>query len=989
MKKARILFLLCLVAALTIGMAVTASANEEPTPIESIWFTVTEPMADTPIPEGALDGVSVMCKTASQGEVLEYPDAIESVVWSWNDGGYFQPHNTYVARLTITLKEGYQFNSQVIVIQGEDMSYYTPDGNTVTAELYINPQAAQYTAAYVETLPVPTPGEAIAPYSYTPEGNAFTVAGTWYVYDYQTQTAVPAAGNFEDGKLYQLQLTATAATGWEFDSPYLHILNPGEFYQQEYYGDSWEGPNMTVTVSAPCGEMEWIHDVPVIGAPDSITAGGTITVPTLSSKYENVNITAQWLDANYDPATGTFQDGKVYYLHLTITPKEGYLLNSWIWASDEEGDRLGSCEANGTKADILVKYSLLPKVDKVEISGVVGAVIGQTPTTEGIKAPENVHYSLDGANWHNETTYEEFTSFVDGNRYCLYIYVHAAEGYEFTEDTVVTVNGEEVKNAYIGDEYIEIPMIYSFLKQIDKVDITVPAPEVGQTATLDSIVLPEGIELDENQSYWYEYVTEEVEGENWGHQKQVEGAFQKGHKYYLELNFHVKSGYEFTEEAELYLNGAPVDGYKDTYGHLWSNGGYLHTCYSFMEVINKVEITGVPAPAVGQTATTEDIKIAGAGKAEIFWIEEGAQSAEPFTGKFEAGKAYYLQISFDSAEGTEFAENCIITVNGEEAENGWAWGEGGYASVRYSFKTVIDKVEITGLPQFSVGGTASVGSLKAPEGANYTVIGMWVDAEGDDSESFTGTFKADGVYMLYVGAEPKDGYEFAEEVQFLIDGKAPETAQVGTGPEYVVAQYYFAPSYEEYGKLELTVKDPVIGGKIEDYTPKAPEDSKYELEAMWGVSEDGKTWRQASGVFEEGKYYMLRLYINLRIDEENTWFGNNPQASINGVDIVWDGDENYAGPSYMSMMFNSGKLCNHTYGNWTSADGKTHSQTCSKCGDVVTENHVWTSNSDEKCDTCGYNRSDNPPTGDAIIPACLLALCSVTALVVIKRRSVR
>lgn len=986
MRKARILFLLCLVAALTIGMAVTASADEPTGQITSVHITVTEPLDGTPIPEGPLEGTTVTVQTGD----IDCSDVIASVEWIWQESGYFQGHNTYAPMVKVTLKEGSEFAPYVAVYKnGFGFGSVEPVNGVINAEIPITAAPTQYTAAHVESLPVPTPGEAIAPYSYTPEGNAFTVAGTWQVYDYQTQTAVPAIGNFEDGKLYQLQLTVTAAAGWEFDGPYLHIMNPGELYQQEYYGDSWEGPNMTVTVSVPCGEMEWIGEIPVLGAPEGITAGDTITVPTLSSKYENVNITAQWLDGDYDPASGTFQDGKVYYLHLTITPKEGYLLNGWIRVCDEEGRYLAGSETNGTKAEVLVKYSLLPKVDKVEISGVVGAVIGQAPTTEGIKAPENVHYSVDGANWHNETTYEEFTSFVDGNRYCLYIYVHAAEGYEFTEDTVVTVNGEEVEEPYINDEYIEIPLIYSFLKQLDKVDITVPAPQIGQTATLEGIVLPEGIELEENQVYWYEYVTEVMDGENYGVQKPVEGAFQKGHKYYLDLNFYVKTGYELTEEAELYLNGALVEGYNDTYGHLWSNGGYLHTCYSFMEMINKVEITGVPTPVVGQTATTEDIKITGAGKSEIFWVEEGAESPEPFTGKFEAGKAYYLQISFDSAEGTEFAENCTITVNGEETDNGWASGEGGYVSLRYSFKTVIDKVEITGLPQFSVGGTASVGSLKAPEGANYTVKGMWNDATGDDGEPYTGTFKADGRYMLYVGVEPKDGYEFAEEVQFLIDGKAPETVQVHASPEYAIAQYYFAPAYEEHGKLELTVKDPVIGGKIEDYLPKAPEDSKYELEAMWGVSEDGKTWRQASGVFEEGKYYMLRLYINLRADEENTWFGNKPQASINGVDIVWDGDENYAGPSYMSMMFNSGKLCNHTYGNWTSADGKTHSKTCSKCGDVVTENHVWTSNSDEKCDTCGYNRSDNPPTGDAIIPAALLALCSVTALVIIKRRSVR
>lgn len=855
-------------------------------------------------------------------------------------------------------------------------------GMAVSASAELNNEP-MYIEPYVETLPVPVAGEAIAPFSYTPEGNPFAVTGTWYVYDYQTQAATAVTGNFEKGKLYQLQLTATAADGWAFPGPWIFVQNPNDIYEREYYTDTYNAQEMTFVISVPCGEMEQIHDVTVIGAPENITAGATIAIPTLTSKHDNANITAKWLDSDYEPVTGTFQDGKAYYLQFTITPKEGYVLNSWLQMYTEEGSYLGSGETTGTKAVVNIKYSLLPKVTQVDITGVTGAVIGQAPTTDGIQAPENALYAVDSAQWMNESTYEDFTVFADGNKYCLYIWVSVNAGYEFTEDTVVTVNGQQVETFHLGSAvYMEIHLPYSFLKPINKVDVTIPAPQIGQTATLDNIVLPEGMELDTNGSYWYEYENGS------GGQVPVAGAFLKGHKYYLQLNFYVQPGYELTEEAELYINGVSINEIYDTYGNLWGSGGYLHTSYSFLEIINKVEITGVTTPVVGQTATTEGIQISGVGEYDIYWMEEGSDSPDPFTGKFETGKTYYLQIDFDSAEGTEFAESCVITVNGKETDSGWADGEGGHVSLRYSFKTVINKIEITGLPPFTVGGTASVGSLKAPEGANYEVIGLW-EASGEDYEnSFTGTFKADGVYMLVVYAEPKEGYEFAEDAQLLIDGKAPETSMIGVYSDYAAAQYYFAPAYQNFGKLELTVEDPVIGGKIEDYTPKAPEGAKYELDAIWGVSEDGKTWRQATGTFQEGKYYALHLYINIRSDAQDVWFGNDPQASINGVDIVWDHEDNYAGPTYMEILYETGNLCNHTYGNWASVNGKTHSKTCSKCGDVITENHAWESNKDTACDTCGYKRSDNPATGDAIVPACLLALCSLTALVVIKRRSV-
>jgi hypothetical protein len=860
-------------------------------------------------------------------------------------------------------------------------------GMAVSASAEPN-EELMHTDLYVESLPVPTAGEAIAPFGFTPPESQFAVTGTWYVYDYQTQAATVATGNFEDGKLYQLQLTATAAEGWAFHGPYLNIYDTGEYYQFEYFTDAYNAHEMTFSIPAPCGKFERIDHVPVIGLPADIAPGAAMTVPTLTSKYEDVNITAQWVDAEYAPASGTFEDGKVYYLQLTITAKEGYLLRNWIDVSDLEGDRRSNGQSNGIQAVVNFKYSLMPKVNQVDITGVTGAVIGQAPTTSGIQAPENVHYALDGANWHNETTYEDFTIFADANKYCLYIYVRAEDGYEFAEDAVVTVNGQEVESVTINDEYVEICMSYSFLKQIDKVDITIPAPQIGQTITLDNIVLPAGMELDMISSYWYELATEVIEGENYIVQKPVEGTFLKGHRYYLELRFYVQPGYEFTEEAELYINSVSINEIYDSYGYLSDSGGYLQTCYSFLEIVNKVEITGVTTPVVGQTATTEGIQISGVGYYDIYWMEEGSDSPDPFTGKFEVGKSYCLQIDFLAAEGTEFAEGCVITVNGKEPDDGWAGGEGGHASLRYSFKALINKIEITGMPQFSVGGTASVGSLKAPEGANYEVIGLWEAMNEDYDDSYTGTFKADGVYMLVIFAQPKDGYEFAEDAQFLIDGKVPETSLFNVFSDYAAAQYYFAPAYQDFGKLELTVKDPVIGGKVEDHTPKAPEGAKYELEAVWIVSEDGKTWRQATGTFQEGKYYMLRLYVNIRSDVQDVWFGNDPQASINGVDIVWDHEDNYAGPTYMEIRYEVGMLCNHTYSDWTSVNGKTHSKTCSKCGDVITENHAWESNKDTACDTCGYKRSDNPATGDAIVPACLLALCSLTALVVIKRRNV-
>ena len=54
-------------------------------------------------------------------------------------------------------------------------------------------------------------------------------------------------------------------------------------------------------------------------------------------------------------------------------------------------------------------------------------------------------------------------------------------------------------------------------------------------------------------------------------------------------------------------------------------------------------------------------------------------------------------------------------------------------------------------------------------------------------------------------------------------------------------------------------------------------------------------------------------------------------------------------PYYMDIQnvhfaTESGKInvyCDHRYGNWTPVDFETHYKSCSKCGDAISENHVW------------------------------------------------
>ena len=74
-------------------------------------------------------------------------------------------------------------------------------------------------------------------------------------------------------------------------------------------------------------------------------------------------------------------------------------------------------------------------------------------------------------------------------------------------------------------------------------------------------------------------------------------------------------------------------------------------------------------------------------------------------------------------------------------------------------------------------------------------------------------------------------------------------------------------------------------------------------------------------------------------------------------------------------------LAEHSYGNWTKKDDKTHTKTCSVCGDVVSEAHEWNDGvagedgaTTYVCTVCGADKTDeapdySPKTWDELVTA--------------------
>ena len=58
------------------------------------------------------------------------------------------------------------------------------------------------------------------------------------------------------------------------------------------------------------------------------------------------------------------------------------------------------------------------------------------------------------------------------------------------------------------------------------------------------------------------------------------------------------------------------------------------------------------------------------------------------------------------------------------------------------------------------------------------------------------------------------------------------------------------------------------------------------------------------------------------------------------------------GEAIGSGTVNISVVCDHSYGDWSKADGENHSKTCSVCQDVQTEGHQWDAGKETKAPTC-------------------------------------
>lgn len=696
--------------------------------------------------------------------------------WDINDnhlepvGATLEDGNLYNLSVVLTPKEGYWFADRVTMNDAaaecnvgnwgcEAFVYYYCDLRPVIDSVELTATGTPAAGAAINSVTVTAPADA-----------KYSINTTWKTWNPHTGDYDAVTGTFGYNE-YRLEVEIVPDSGYTIiqgvaptiNGKYHHEI---EGWQFEDPDGTWENGYTLVWGVYIDPENGFIHSVDMSGGPESITVGGNMTNPTITVNEGEVTVTGtKWLNSEMEPATGKFEDGKVYYLAVSLAAKDGYAFADWVGAH-MNGKECRNCEIGSDylTATAYFHYSLLPVIEKVDIT-LTEPVIGAAPGA--VKLPDGVKFVFDSDETSGWYIYNggDFEKFENGQKYIVDIYLKPVDGYEFADDVVITINGEVVDEDYFwgNAEGLNVWQFWSFKKVIQNINITVPNYKVGDVFNPDDITLPEGVNYEMGGSYASGQYTDPYT------------AFGKD-RYSVGIEVIAKEGYEFAEDAVITVNGKEPGDY---YGDDTVKGIYYE--FSLCEQITKIEFPALPTVNVGDTLQYQVLQAPDGAK---YYSYSGWYDADmnPFNGTVEGNKVYFINYIAEPMEGYEFSEDCVVTVGGQAANFPIMRVEYNMAVIakQYNFGVpTIDKVELT-ITAPAAGEKPST-TVTVPEGAKYEVSDLgWYASKTGNKESgldYVGNrtaFTYGNYYFAAGEIQAKDGYVFAEDAQIFVNGKAVE-----------------------------------------------------------------------------------------------------------------------------------------------------------------------------------------------------------------------
>lgn len=607
--------------------------------------------------------------------VLTAPEGVEYTVWSnwyedgmdvWEDQplteGSFENGKTYILWGGIDALGIQSLNNVVsITVNGEEIGWYFSDdlcnGIFMNEYYYTVGEPTVISQMNISGVTAPVVGQMPTTEGIVCDAEGVTVIPCWYYYSYEENDYAVVSDAFEAGKVYRLRLEMKAKNGYEF-----------AYYAEESITVDGEKPSyatyywpalMDAEMIYPMGEVEMVDTVMIEKIPD-FTVGQTVSLEELAQSivlpedagYEIESVAFE--DQDYNDVEGVLEK-ESYWCRVNLVPKEGYWFDATNMdcATPEGYTTYMEVESNSVLLEL--EIDLRDAVSQLEIT-IPEFAVDDTITTEGVSV---IGGTLNGAIWYDDS-WDEVSGTFGEKDYVLDIYIEAFDGFAYTNDTVILVNGEEFQGTrYIYDDeiYIEYElMLGNPSVPIEKVELPAFPESVqpGQTLGVEMLEVPEDAPYVA-MSVWMDMNTYE----------QATTVAQQGVyacTYVIEPN----EGYEFAEDVVVTVGGQRYLGITMAQEKQMMVMKSYSVGYS---LISKIVVT-VAEPEIGAEAESQTLEL-GVVEAYVSWYanEDGdiygeAEQVETF----QEGMYHYLMVQLSAAEGYAIADDLTLVINGKAVE---------------------------------------------------------------------------------------------------------------------------------------------------------------------------------------------------------------------------------------------------------------------------------------------------------------------------------
>ena len=610
-------------------------------------------------------------------------------------------------------------------------------------------------------------------------------------------------------------------------------------------GEGW------ISLSCQREPEAYMDGVTVSGVPTGIFAGDPIEVPNLSVKWSTNGTAAiaqvNWVDASYQIVDGSFAQGNMYYLAVTLQTDGDMPFRDFfnLELLDEADAYYSVCLATAVNASTAIAY--IPYADLVSLAQIhielPQLVAGNAPAEP--KPQDGSAFVIESYQWTDLADMSPATVLTEGHRYQLDMQIRPMEGFQLKQDVAVFVNGVQVQ--VLADPLAESIRVQFYLeKHVQQVEILVEEPSEHGVPAAPALVDP-GVGSLQHQ--WIHALTGLPVEE-----------FVPGNRYVLVLVIQSAEGNVFDSDTVFTVNGNAVEAV------LSEDGASIRLSYDLAKVVTQLQLQGVPGSvSPGETAlipgiTTDNGNILVDG---VSWLNE---DREAFEGVFEIGNVYYLAVSLRADSLASFAQDLRILAGEMEVD---AVSEDGVNAVVYFRYSLIPQVHVADItlqiPQ--VGAVPALPMI--PEGATYSILSYaWKDVSGGTEIS---TFEEGHIYTLTVELAPADGMEFGQ-LFVLCNGEAVELTAANREYAAFTIQFSFRRTIH---RVDLYAPELTVGAEVK------PSDIVVLTEGV--VLQSGNwinvmTFEELNGIVNKA-HYMLRFAVNALEEFE---FADVIQIYLNG-----------------------------------------------------------------------------------------------------------